>query len=143
VNDKLVDEMSEGLSDWGSVDLFGVTILGQAWSEELVSDRKIHSWVRSPDRWKRRLALVATVPLNLKARGGTGKVGRTLSVCRLLLDDRDDMVVKAMSWALRELSKTNPVSVEEFLANENQRLAARIKREVGNKLITGKKNPKW
>ena len=63
-------------------------------------------------------------------------------MCRLLLDDRDDMVVKAMSWALRELSKTNPVSVEEFVANENQRLAARIKREVGNKLITGKKNPK-
>ena len=142
LNDKLVDEMAEGLSDWGSVDLFGVTILGRAWREGFVSDRKIHSWARSPDRWKRRLALVATVPLNSKARGGTGDVGRTLSVCRLLLDDRDDMVVKAMSWALRELSKINPVSVKEFVANENHRLAARIKREVDNKLITGKKNPK-
>lgn len=142
LNDKVVDEMAEGLSDWGSVDLFGVTVLGQSWRERLVSDRTIHLWARSPDRWRRRLALVATVPLNSKARGGRGDARRTLEVCRMLLEDRDDMVVKAMSWALRELSKTNPISVKEFVANENDRLAPRIKREVANKLTTGKKNPK-
>jgi len=77
-----------------------------------------------------------------KSARAFGDTRRTLAVCILLLDDRDDMVVKAMSWALRELSKINPVSVKEFVANENHRLAARIKREVDNKLITGKKNPK-
>jgi 3-methyladenine DNA glycosylase AlkD len=29
----------------------------------------------------------------------------------LLVDDRDDMVVKAMSWALRELAKHDPKAV--------------------------------
>jgi len=33
--------------------------------------------------------------------------GRTLAIYRLLVDDRTDLVVKALSWALRELAK-NP-----------------------------------
>ncbi len=139
LNDREVEKMANGLDDWGSIDLFGVTVVGQAWREGLVTDKKIHSWTKSPDRWRRRLALVATVPLNSKARGGSGDAGRTLRVCGLLLDDRDDMVVKALSWALRELAKRDPDSVKAFLEREDTRLAARVKREVRNKLSTGKK----
>ena len=139
LDDDKVEKMVEGLSDWGSIDLFGVTIVGQAWREGLVSDQKILSWTISSDHWHRRLALVATVPLNSKARGGKGDTRRTLRVCRKLLDDRDDMVVKAMSWALRELSKTDPIAVQEFIEREQDRLASRIKREVRNKLDLGRK----
>ena len=139
LSDREVEKMASGLDDWGSIDLFGVTVLGQAWREGLVSDKKIHAWTKSPDRWLRRLALVATVPLNSKARGGTGDPIRTLQVCGMLLDDRDDMVVKAMSWALRELAKQQPAVVDEFIELEEDRIAALVKREVRNKLSTGKK----
>jgi 3-methyladenine DNA glycosylase AlkD len=139
LNDREVEKMATGLNDWGSVDLFGVTVLGQAWREGLVSDRKIHSWAKSSNSWKRRLALVATVPLNSKARGGSGDARRTLEVCRILLEDRDDMVMKALSWALRELAKKEPALVEEFIELEEDRVAALVKREVRNKLVTGKK----
>jgi 3-methyladenine DNA glycosylase AlkD len=142
LNDKAVEEMADGLSDWGSIDLFGVTVLGQAWREGFVTDRKIHSWARSSDRWRRRLALVATVPLNAKSRGGGGDTARTLGVCTILLNDRDDMVVKAMSWALRELAKRDPDAVKDFINLESSRLAARVKREVTSKLQTGRKSPK-
>ena len=93
----------------------------------------------SPDRWRRRLALVATAPLNAKARGGTGDARRTLRICRLLLEDRDDMVVKAMSWALRELGKRDRKSVRTFITREARRVAPRVAREVRNKLRTGRK----
>ena len=139
LSDREVEKMANGLDDWGSIDLFGVTVLGQAWREGLVSDKKIHAWTKSTDRWRRRLALVATVPLNSKARGGSGDSVRTLRVCRLLLDDRDAMVVKALSWALRELAKQQPTVVAEFIEFEEDRLAALVKREVRNKLRTGKK----
>ena len=139
LNDREVEKMARGLDDWGSIDLFGVTVLGQAWREALVSDQKIYSWTKSSDRWRRRLALVATVPLNSKARGGTGDPIRTLHACNLLMDDRDDMVVKAMSWALRELSKKEPAVVEEFIELHEDRVAPRVKREVRNKLRAGKK----
>ena len=145
LDDRLAEEMAEGLSDWASVDLFGVTVLGQAWREGRVTDSKILSWTRSPDRWRRRLALVATIPLNSRARGARGGRGdslRTLRVCRALLADRDDMVVKAMSWALRELAKRDPKAVADFIRDEDDRLAPRVRREVLNKLKTGLKSPR-
>jgi 3-methyladenine DNA glycosylase AlkD len=142
LNNRRVEEMAHGLSDWGSVDLFGVTVLGQAWRAGLVTDSKILAWGRSQDRWRRRLALVATVPLNSRARGGTGDARRTLRVCRLLLGDSDDMVVKAMSWSLRELAKQDPKLVEAFLLKESDRLPSRVTRGVLNKLRTGVKSPR-
>jgi 3-methyladenine DNA glycosylase AlkD len=141
LNDRLVEEMAHGLADWGSVDLFGVTVLGQAWRKGLVTDSKIIAWGRSQDRWRRRLALVATVPLNARARGGTGDARKTLRVCRVLLGDSDAMVVKAMSWSLRELAKRDPTVVAAFLLKEEDRLSSRVKREVLNKLRTGVKSP--
>ena len=86
--------------------------------------------------------LVSTVGLNVRSRGGCGDVPRTLGVCWLLVDDYDDMVVKAMSWALRELVKHDPDAVREFLSEHEDVLAARVKREVMNKLTTGLKNPR-
>ena len=45
-------------------------------------------------------ALVATTGLNVRNRGGYGDPQRTLMIATLLVDDHDDMVEKAMSWAL-------------------------------------------
>jgi 3-methyladenine DNA glycosylase AlkD len=81
------------------------------------------------------------VPLNNKARGGSGDARRTLAVCDLLIGDREDMVVKAMSWALRELAKRDAASVNAFVAANQELLAKRVLREVNAKLTTGLKNP--
>jgi 3-methyladenine DNA glycosylase AlkD len=132
---------SLGLSSWGNVDLFGCTLGGQAWREGILSDAVVESLSRSTDRWRRRLALVCTVPLNSKARGGAGDASRTLRICEALVDDRDDMVVKALSWSLRELAKSDAKAVRLFLSQNRDRLAPRVAREVTNKLASGKKNP--
>jgi 3-methyladenine DNA glycosylase AlkD len=57
----------------------------------------------------------------------------------MLIEDRDDMIVKAMSWALRALAKRDPRSVATFIEQYRGRLAPRVAREVGNKLRTGLK----
>ncbi len=132
---------SVGLSSWGTVDLFGCTLGGQAWREGILCDAIVESWSRSTDRWRRRLALVCTVPLNSRARGGAGDATRTLRICEALVDDRDDMVVKALSWSLRELAKRDPKAVRLFLSQNHDRLAPRVTREVTNKLSKGKKTP--
>jgi 3-methyladenine DNA glycosylase AlkD len=139
---KELEQLERGIDDWGAVDTFACYLSGPAWREGQVPDKLIHRWARSKDRWWRRAALVSTVPLNNKARGGRGDAQRTLEVCRLLMDDRDDMVVKAMSWALRELAKRDPKAVRWFLAEHEDALAARVVREVRNKLSTGLKNPR-
>jgi len=52
------------------------------------------------------------------------------------------MVIKALSWALRELSKRDADSVNNFLQKHEEALAPRVVREVKNKLQTGLKNPR-
>ena len=52
-----------------------------------------------------------------------------------------DLVVKALSWALRELVVHDPLAVRVFLDGNEAVLAGRVKREVCNKLRTGLKNP--
>jgi 3-methyladenine DNA glycosylase AlkD len=60
----------------------------------------------------------------------------------LLVNDTEDMVVKALSWALRALVVHDPDAVRGFLGEHEDVLAARVKREVRNKLTTGLKNPR-
>lgn len=67
---------------------------------------------------------------------------RTLKICRELAADRNDRVIKALSWALRELIPHDRESVIKFLHENESVIAARVKREVTNKLTTGVKNPK-
>jgi len=142
LNVRSLEELGQGLDSWGAVDAFACYLVGPAWRERQISDASIRRWARSKDRWWRRAALVSTVPLNLKARGGTGDQSRTLDVCAMLVKDRDDMVVKALSWALRELAKREPESVRGFLAEHERELAPRVLREVNNKLVSGLKNPR-
>ncbi|MEA3325921.1 MAG: DNA alkylation repair protein [Chloroflexota bacterium] len=130
------------MNSWWSVDSFARTLAGPAWLRGQVSDGLIHKWAHSEDRWWRRAALVSTVALNMRSHGGMGDIPRTLEVCRLLVDDHDDMVVKAMSWTLRELVVHDPGAVSGFLGENEDVLAARVKREVRNKLTTGLKNPR-
>jgi 3-methyladenine DNA glycosylase AlkD len=136
-----LETFGRGIGSWSAVDSFARTLAGPAWLKEQVSDALVHRWAHSEDRWWRRAALVSTVALNVRSRGGMGDVPRTLAVCRLLVDDQDDMVVKALSWALRELVVHDPEAVRAFLSEYEDVLAARIKREVRNKLTTGLKNP--
>jgi len=100
-----LEKLGNGIDNWAAVDCFACYLAGPVWREQQISDRVIRRWARSKDRWWRRAALVSTVALNNKARGGVGDTRSTLSVCEMLVNDRDDMVVKALSWALRELSK--------------------------------------
>ena len=143
LNVPALEKLGNGIDNWAAVDCFACYLAGPAWRGRQISDSVIHRWARSKDRWWRRAALVSTVALNNKARGGVGDTRSTLGVCEMLVNDRDDMVVKALSWALRELSKRDPSSVRKFLQEYEEVVAPRVAREVNSKLKTGLKNPRY
>ncbi|HEV2991780.1 MAG TPA: DNA alkylation repair protein [Candidatus Angelobacter sp.] len=138
----LLERLGAGISSWDQVDCFACYLSGPAWREGQIEDQTVVAWARSKDRWWRRAALVSTVPLNVKARGGHGDAQRTLKICSILTDDHDDMVVKALSWALRALAPHDSAAVRRFVDHNETRLAALVRREVRSKLTTGRKNPK-
>jgi len=142
LRERELEELGQGLDSWWSVDSFARTLSGPAWRERLVGDGLIDKWARSSDKWWRRAALVSTVALNVRSRGGKGDVPRTLKICMLLVDDHEDMIEKALSWALRELVVHDAQAVRDFVDKYEARLGSRVKREVHNKLRTGLKSPK-
>lgn len=135
-----VEALGDTFDGWGAVDAFGRYISGPAWRIGAIEDDLIRSWTTSDDRWWRRAALVSTVPLNLPSAGGTGDTARTIDICERLVADRDDMVVKALSWALRQLAHWDSDAVRAFL--DRHETAARVRREVTSKLETGLKSPR-
>jgi hypothetical protein len=132
--------LGRGLDGWAAVDTFGRYVSGPAWGKRQIDDDLVRGWTRSEDRWWRRAALVSAVMLNLRAAGGTGDTERTLDICERLVGDRDDMVVKALSWALRSLVVWDPDAVRGFLATHGTEVPAQARRETTHKLETGLKS---
>ncbi|MFQ5577394.1 MAG: DNA alkylation repair protein [Anaerolineae bacterium] len=136
------DRWRRALDNWSLTDALGTTIFGPwllaapdirlNYLEQLIADE---------DVWSRRLALVATVPIN---RGRTGFTipELTLTLINRVKDERHPMITKAVSWALRELTKTHRDSVAGYLEKNRDILAPHITREVSNKLRTGLKSGK-
>jgi len=130
------------MDSWDAVDAFTYFISGPAWRDGRISDATIAKWAASKNRWWRRAALASSIWLSRRHGARERDIERALNVCASLVADRDDMVVKAMSWALREVARHDPPAATRFVAAHRDSLAPRVLREVRNKLETGLKNPR-
>jgi 3-methyladenine DNA glycosylase AlkD len=128
------------LDNWVSVDTFGTVVFGSLWRLGIIPDVEVYALQGFENVWYRRLALVGTVALNLKSRGGIGDSRRTITVCTRAVDDHHDMIVKALSWALRSLVRWDEDAVSDFLQKHESSLHRRVIREVSHKLEFGTKN---
>ena len=140
LNRRQIEALGKGLDNWASVDTFSCSIAGICWRSGNITDNAIHAWLKSKDPWWRRAGVVATIPLNIRSRGGHGDSARTLAVCEGVVGDDHVMVHKALSWALRQLIEWDRAGVKKFLGTHEARLPAIVKREVTRKLETGLKN---
>ena len=133
-----LERLGATLDGWSSVDHFARLLSGPAWQRGQITDARVLRWARSRDIWWRRTALVSTIALN-ERHLGRGDAKRTLAICDLFVDSREEMIVKALSWALRELGIRDEAPVRAWMARHQERLAPRVVREVRTKLDTGHK----
>lgn len=126
------------IDNWGVCDFLGTRILGP-WVETEPEDRLkyLEHLVGDPHLYSRRLGLVASVYLNT---GGTQYGEWTLSQVDSLIDERDPMITKAISWSLRQMTRHQASIVEAYVDSRADRMAALPRREVRNKLRTGRKS---
>lgn len=132
--------MNYKLDNWASVDAFSVYLNGRAWKLGILQDKDLIEMIKSNSVWQRRIAVVSTIPLNRKDKKSLPQPERTLMICDFIVADHEDMVVKALSWALRELSKQEPDVVRNYIEKHREVLHKRVLREVNNKLTYGTKN---
>ncbi|RPJ83449.1 MAG: DNA alkylation repair protein [Acidobacteria bacterium] len=127
--------------NWGITDGLGCIAFGP-WIKADMPSRleRLMFLIHEADIWSRRLALVATVPLNRDEASAIPDL--TLQLVDKVKHERDPMITKAVSWVLRELTKTHKPRVIDYLEKNRRLLAPLAVRETENKLRTGLKSGK-
>ena len=96
------------VNNWDLVDLSSPSIVGG-----YLADRSRQPLVRlakSASLWERRIAILATFHFIRQ-----GAFADTLKIATLLLQDKEDLIHKAVGWMLREVGKRDVASEEGFL----------------------------
>lgn len=96
------------INNWDLVDLSAPNIVGDYLLDK---DRKIlYQLAKSNDLWEKRISILATFTF---IRNNEYK--DTLAISEILLNDKHDLIHKAVGWMLRELGKRVLQKEEEFL----------------------------
>jgi 3-methyladenine DNA glycosylase AlkD len=96
------------INNWDLVDLSCYKLVGP-W---LLSREKsrLHELARSTDLWERRIAIVSTMHF-IRLR----HFEDTLRISEILLQDKQDLIHKAVGWMLREVGNRDLPTEEAFL----------------------------
>jgi 3-methyladenine DNA glycosylase AlkD len=105
------------INNWDLVDLSAHYILGKAIYDGIQEKAILDTLAHSPILWERRVAIISTFYFIHK-----GNIDDTLRLSKVLLSDKEDLMHKAVGWALREAWKKSPQAVEQFLINNYTQL---------------------
>lgn len=101
------------INNWDLVDTSAEHIVG---AHLLNRDRKpLYDLAISDDLWERRIAILATFHFIRRYQ-----FDDALSISRILLNDREDLIHKAVGWMLREIGKRDIKAEESFLIKHYQ-----------------------
>jgi 3-methyladenine DNA glycosylase AlkD len=96
------------INNWDLVDLSAPNIVGNYLIDK---DRKIlYEFAKSDNLWKKRIAIIATFAFIRNE-----DFQDTIKISEILLDDKHDLIHKAVGWMLREVGKRNVKILENFL----------------------------
>ncbi len=98
--------------NWANCDGVASWLIAAAVANEPGLIARLPAWTRSPNRWKRRAAIVSLLQ---EAKQGR-HTREVLRMAALLLADGDDMVRKGVGWVLKEAYPKRPREVVDFLA---------------------------
>jgi 3-methyladenine DNA glycosylase AlkD len=128
------------VNNWDLVDLSAPNILG-AYLIDNRDRRLLYRLAKSENVWERRVAILATYHFIRN-----GDFSYTLKIAEMLLQDRHDLIHKAVGWMLREVGKRDATAQEAFLEEywsvmPRTMLRYAIERLPENKRLRYKKNP--
>lgn len=136
----LLEKWSNKVDNWENNDVLSLLVIGP-WVSKNPEERlnNLKNWILSKNLWHRRLTLVSLI---ISVR--SGKLWQeSLQLVDKVKRERDPMIVKAVSWLLREMVRKNAKKeVADYVSANRSFLSSLVVREVENKLATGLKNPK-
>jgi 3-methyladenine DNA glycosylase AlkD len=106
-------ENTRYINNWDLVDLSAPQIVGTHLADR--ARTRLITLAKSSLLWERRIAIVATLHFIRN-----GEFTDTLRISDLLLQDREDLIHKAVGWMLREVGKRDREQLETFLRVRHQ-----------------------
>lgn len=107
--------MRRYVNNWDLVDSSAHKIVGP---QLMAGDRALlYELAASDDLWGRRIAIMSTYHFIRE-----GEFADTLGIAELLIDDREDLIHKAVGWMLREAGRTDRPRLERFLRAQGSRI---------------------
>lgn len=98
------------VNSWDLVDSSAPQIVGDYLFNHQDKLSLLEDWAQSDDLWERRIAIVATWTFIKQ-----GEFAPTLKIGKLLLNDKHDLIHKAVGWMLREIYKKEADICKIFL----------------------------
>jgi 3-methyladenine DNA glycosylase AlkD len=103
------------INNWDLVDLSAPNIVG---THLLDKDRKIlYKLAKSNNLWEKRISVLATF-MFIKYKDYKD----SLKIAELLLEDKHDLMHKAVGWMLREIGKKDQETEEKFLKKHYKKM---------------------
>jgi 3-methyladenine DNA glycosylase AlkD len=104
-------------ANWATTDAICGVLIGPLLVSHAGLARQMRSWSRHRNMWVRRASIVALLPLVRKGSGADqgGGVDLVYEIARRLHADREDLIQKAVGWALREAGKVDAARLERYL----------------------------
>ncbi len=120
------------INNWDLVDLSAPKIVG---NYILDKDRKIlYKLAKSKNLWERRIAILSTFAFIRR-----NQFTETLKISEMLLNDKHDLIHKAVGWMLRETGKQSQQVLEAFLKRNGSKMPRTMLRYSIEKLSESKR----
>ena len=127
----LYEFMIRGGAWWDLVDDIAVHLAGHVYLHERAAVKPVvEAWVGDPDLWIRRTAIL----IHNKHKKLTDEK-QLFAHCLRLAHEKEFFIRKAIGWALRQYSYTNPDSVRRFLKTNEPRFSGLTLREGSKQLM--------
>jgi 3-methyladenine DNA glycosylase AlkD len=74
----------------------------------------LYKMARSNDLWKKRISAISTFAFIKE-----NDFNDSIAIAKILLNDKHDLIHKAVGWMLREIGNKNMAELEKFLQNND------------------------
>jgi 3-methyladenine DNA glycosylase AlkD len=124
------------VNNWDLVDVTA-PIMGGYLIPRSDSMQLLKKLAKSKDLWQRRSAILFTFAYIRKK-----ELKPTITIVKILINDKHDLIQKASGWALREVGKKNLALLRNFLKDNSQKMGRTSLRYAIEKLSKAERN-RW
>jgi len=113
-------DIANASNTWAHIDWLATAVIGDVVDRNPASRRWLPKWAKQKNFWVRRTALLAQLR-QLSHEAGDFKLFARLAAG--MLHEREFFIRKAIGWVLREVSKSRPKLVFEFLREHREEVS--------------------